>query len=91
MPILPEASGPAGTKVLDRHVTVNFRTGRRSAAVVLAALLLPAGRGADSIGRRECFLAGLLIFGVASLGCAVAPDLLALIACRALQAAAGRC
>jgi EmrB/QacA subfamily drug resistance transporter len=58
-------------------------------AVVLAALLLPAGRAADSIGRRECFLAGLLIFGVASLGCAVAPDLLALIACRALQAAGG--
>jgi EmrB/QacA subfamily drug resistance transporter len=56
-------------------------------AIVLAALLLPAGRAADSIGRRECFLAGLLVFGVASLGCAVAPDLLVLIACRALQAA----
>ena len=56
-------------------------------AIVLAALLLPAGRSADRIGRRECFLAGLLVFGVASLGCAVAPDLLALIACRALQAA----
>ena len=28
-------------------------------AIVLAALLLPAGRAADSIGRRECFLAGL--------------------------------
>ena len=27
-------------------------------AIVLAALLLPAGRAADSIGRRECFLAG---------------------------------
>jgi EmrB/QacA subfamily drug resistance transporter len=56
-------------------------------AIVLAALLLPAGRSADSIGRRECFLAGLLVFGVASLGCAVAPDLAVLIACRALQAA----
>jgi EmrB/QacA subfamily drug resistance transporter len=56
-------------------------------AIVLAALLLPAGRAADRIGRRECFLAGLLVFGVASLGCAVAPDLLALIACRVLQAA----
>ena len=56
-------------------------------AIVLAALLLPAGRAADSIGRRECFLAGLVVFGIASLGCAVAPDLLALIACRALQAA----
>jgi EmrB/QacA subfamily drug resistance transporter len=56
-------------------------------AIVLAALLLPAGRAADSIGRRKCFLAGLVVFGVASLGCAVAPDLPALIACRVLQAA----
>ena len=56
-------------------------------AIVLAALLLPAGRAADSIGRRECFLAGLVVFGIASLGCAVAPDLPALIASRALQAA----
>jgi EmrB/QacA subfamily drug resistance transporter len=56
-------------------------------AIVLAALLLPAGKAADSIGRRRCFLAGLVVFGVASLGCAVAPDLPALIACRALQAA----
>lgn len=56
-------------------------------AIVLAALLLPAGRAADRIGRRRCFLAGLVIFGVASLGCAAAPDLAALIACRALQAA----
>ena len=56
-------------------------------AIVLAALLLPAGRAADRFGRRECFLVGLLVFGVASLGCAVAPDLLVLIACRAVQAA----
>jgi MFS family permease len=56
-------------------------------AIVLAALLLPAGRAADGIGRRGCFLAGLVVFGVASLGCAVAPDLPALIASRALQAA----
>jgi EmrB/QacA subfamily drug resistance transporter len=56
-------------------------------AIVLAALLLPAGRAADSIGRRACFLAGLVVFGIASLGCAVAPDLSALIGGRALQAA----
>jgi EmrB/QacA subfamily drug resistance transporter len=55
-------------------------------AIMLAALLLPGGRAADRIGRRECFLAGLVLFGVASLGCAVAPTLPALIACRALQA-----
>ena len=56
-------------------------------AIVLAVLLLPAGRAADSIGRRKCFLAGLVVFGAASLGCALAPDLLALIGWRALQAA----
>jgi EmrB/QacA subfamily drug resistance transporter len=56
-------------------------------AIGLAALLLPAGRIADRIGRRKCFLAGLVLFGVASLGCALVPDLPALIACRALQAA----
>src|SRR5215467_7873848 len=32
-------------------------------AIVLAALLLPAGRAADSIGRRQGFLAGLVMFG----------------------------
>ena len=56
-------------------------------AIVLAALLLPAGRAADNIGRRACFLTGLVVFGIASLGCAAAPGLPALIACRALQAA----
>src|SRR4249920_2841540 len=56
-------------------------------AIVLAALLLPAGRAADQIGRRTCFLTGLVVFGVASLGCALAPDLPVLIAFRVLQAA----
>jgi len=56
-------------------------------AIVLAALLLPAGRAADRIGPRTCFLTGLMVFGVASLGCALAPDLPVLIAFRVLQAA----
>ena len=55
-------------------------------AIVLATLLITAGRLADSLGRRRCFFAGLIVFGVASLGCAVAPVLAVLIACRALQA-----
>jgi MFS family permease len=56
-------------------------------AIVLAALLLPAGRIADSAGWRRCFLTGLLLFGAASLGCALAPALPALIAFRGMQAA----
>jgi len=56
-------------------------------AIVLAAMLLPAGRVADGIGRGRCFMVGLVVFGSASLGCALAPALPVLIACRGLQAA----
>jgi EmrB/QacA subfamily drug resistance transporter len=57
-------------------------------AILLAALLVPAGRLADGAGRKACFLAGLSLFGAASLGCALAPSLAALVAFRALQGAA---
>jgi MFS family permease len=56
-------------------------------AIVLAAFLLLGGRLADRVGFPKCFLAGLAVFGAASLGCAAAPDLAVLIACRAVQAA----
>ena len=56
-------------------------------AIVLAAMLLPAGRVTDSLGHSRCFMAGLAVFGSASLGCALAPTLPVLIACRGLQAA----
>jgi EmrB/QacA subfamily drug resistance transporter len=54
--------------------------------ILLAALLIPAGRLADNVGRRKLFLAGLVLFGVSSLGCAIAPTLSILLMCRALQA-----
>lgn len=57
-------------------------------AIVLTALLVPAGRIAGDAGRRACFLAGLAGFGVASLGCGLAPALPVLIGFRVLQAAA---
>ncbi|QBJ95852.1 MFS transporter [Rhodococcus sp. ABRD24] len=56
-------------------------------AIVYAALLIPAGRWADRIGRRRAFLAGLALFTVASAACAFAPSLWALVAFRLLQAA----
>jgi len=58
-------------------------------AIVFAALLVPAGRAADMIGRRAAFLVGMLVFGVASAACALAPDVWVLVAARVVQAAGG--
>ncbi|WP_207400489.1 MFS transporter [Actinomadura roseirufa] len=57
--------------------------------IVLAALLVPAGRFADDTSRKKSFLAGMALFGLASVGCAAAPTLGTLIAARVVQAAAG--
>jgi EmrB/QacA subfamily drug resistance transporter len=58
-------------------------------AIVFAALLVPAGRAADLIGRRAAFLTGMVIFGVASAACAAAPDVWVLVGARVVQAAGG--
>jgi EmrB/QacA subfamily drug resistance transporter len=56
-------------------------------AIVVAALLVPAGRWADLLGRKRGFLLGLAVFTLASAACAVAPSVEALVAARVLQAA----
>jgi EmrB/QacA subfamily drug resistance transporter len=56
-------------------------------AIVFAALLVPAGKLGDVIGRRRVFAAGLVAFGVGSALCAVSPSLGFLIAARVLQGA----
>jgi MFS family permease len=55
--------------------------------LALTALLVPAGRWSDRIGRKLMYLYGFVIFTAASAACAIAPSLGALIALRLVQAA----
>ncbi|AKU18407.1 major facilitator transporter [Luteipulveratus mongoliensis] len=55
-------------------------------AIVYAALLIPAGRWADRVGRKTGFLVGVGLFTVASVACAVSPALWFLVGARCLQA-----
>ena len=53
--------------------------------IALAALLVPAGMLADAVGRRRMFVAGIVVFTVASAICAAAQSVVVLVAARALQ------
>ena len=55
-------------------------------ALFFGALLIPAGRFGDKYGRKNVFMLGLAVFTIASLACAVSPDLWELIAFRCVQA-----
>ena len=55
--------------------------------IVFAALLVPAGRLADLLGRRRMFFVGLGLFMAASAACGLAPSVEVLVGARVLQAA----
>jgi EmrB/QacA subfamily drug resistance transporter len=57
--------------------------------LVVASLLVLAGSTADRIGRRRTFQTGLVVFGLGSLLCSLAPTTGLLIAFRAVQAVGG--
>ncbi len=54
--------------------------------IVFAAFLIVFGRLTDLLGRRRAFIAGVLLFTVASALCGAAPTLELLVAARVLQA-----
>lgn len=54
--------------------------------LVFGAMLIPAGRLADRIGRRRVFLIGVVVFTIGSMACGLAPSLGLLITAEALEA-----
>ncbi|WP_153503840.1 DHA2 family efflux MFS transporter permease subunit [Cumulibacter manganitolerans] len=67
--------GPGGLSWVLNAYTITF-----------AALLIPAGRLADRIGRRRLFLGAVVLFTAASMLCGLAVSVPMLVASRVLQA-----
>jgi EmrB/QacA subfamily drug resistance transporter len=58
-------------------------------ALFLSALILLGGALGDVYGRRRVFAAGIALFAIASLGCALAGNITLLIAARCVQGVGG--
>ncbi|MFC1408637.1 MFS transporter [Streptacidiphilus sp. N1-12] len=70
----------AGLSVAQTHLAVSFGTSQstvlwiiNSYTLALAALLLPLGAVGDRLGRKPMLIAGLAVFGAASVVAALAP------------------
>src|SRR4051794_18157851 len=58
-------------------------------ALILAALVLGTGSIADIVGHRQAYVAGLVVFAIASFACGIAPNPGVLITARAVQGIGG--
>ncbi len=58
-------------------------------ALAFGLVLVPAGRLGDATGRRRVFIAGVALFGLASLACGLAPSSGLLVAARLVQGVGG--
>lgn len=83
LPGLPQLATDLGGSVAEAQLTVS------SALVGLAVGQFFLGSVSDRFGRRRPLLIGMALFVIASLLCAVAPNLAVLVALRFLQGLAG--
>ncbi|GAA0267786.1 MFS transporter [Actinomadura nitritigenes] len=84
----------SGLIVAQTHMAVDFDTSQGTVlwiinvyTLVLAALLLPLGAIGDRLGRRPMLIAGLAVFGVASVASGLAPNAAVMLAARAVSGA----
>lgn len=76
---LPQIAGAYHTGISTLQWIVDAYT------LAFAVLMLSAGSIGDRLGSKRIFQIGMIIFGVASLGCALSPNPLCLIIFRVLQ------
>lgn len=82
----------SGLNVAQTHLAVDFDASQTDVlwminiyTLTLAALLLPFGALGDRLGRKPMLLAGLIVFGVASVAAALAPNSEIMLASRTLS------
>lgn len=80
---LPALQRSLGATVVDVQWVINGYT------LFLGSLLLLGGSLGDRLGRRRMFLAGVVLFTLASVACGLAPGTRALIIARCVQGAGG--
>lgn len=80
---VPEIARSLDASFVEQSWVVNAYT------LATAAMILPAGKLADTIGRKRVFAGGMVLFTAASLLCGLAPNVETLIAFRALQGVGG--
>ncbi|MBO6784606.1 MAG: MFS transporter, partial [Alphaproteobacteria bacterium] len=83
LPSLPSMAGDLGTSQALVQMTVTAYL----AAFAVAQLVV--GPISDAIGRRRPLVAGMVLFTLASVACALAPNIELLIAARTIQAIGG--
>ncbi len=83
LPSMPSMAEDLGTSQALIQMTVSAYLG----AFAIAQLVI--GPLSDAIGRRRPLLAGILLFTLASIACALAPDIETLITARIVQAIGG--
>lgn len=83
LPSLPSMAGDLGTTQALVQMTVSAYLG----AFAIAQLVV--GPVSDAIGRRKPLIAGLVLFTLASIACAMAPNIELLIGARMIQAIGG--